>query len=110
LVSCIFHLSSFLGESPFVSKLQKAESAQQTVRPAGRTLRIFKQFVWLEADSVKMTLSRPAHLPVTQTVGQLMKVSGLLRGEEGLLLTPFIICLEPSAVCLAYSRYHANLF
>jgi hypothetical protein len=31
-------------------------------------LSVFKEFVWLEVDSDKMALSRPAHLPVTQAI------------------------------------------
>lgn len=38
------------------------------MHPAGGGLRVFKQFAWLEADSVKATLPRPAHRRVTQTV------------------------------------------
>ena len=33
--------------------------------------RVFRHFTWLEADSVKMALSHPAHQRVTPTVGQL---------------------------------------
>jgi hypothetical protein len=34
----------------------------------GDGVRVFRQFEWLGADSVKMALSRPAHQRVTQTV------------------------------------------
>jgi hypothetical protein len=33
-----------------------------------RSVRVFKQFVWLGVGSVKMAFSRPAHQRVTQTV------------------------------------------
>jgi len=33
-----------------------------------RSMRVFGQVVWLEVGSVKTALSRPAHLPLTQTV------------------------------------------
>ena len=47
------------------------KAAQHSVHPTGGSLRVFKQFVWLQADSVRMTLSPPVHQPVTQAVGQL---------------------------------------
>jgi hypothetical protein len=34
----------------------------------GRSLRVFKQFSWLEAGSATMALSRPTHQRVTQAV------------------------------------------
>jgi len=39
-----------------------------TKHPTGGSLRVFKQFVWLEAGSGKMALPRPAHQRVTQAV------------------------------------------
>ena len=45
-------------------------AAQHSVHPTGGSLRVSKQFVWLEAGSVKMALSRPAHQRVTLTVGR----------------------------------------
>jgi hypothetical protein len=41
------------------------------VHPTGGSLRVFKQFSWLKAGSVKVALSRPAHQRVTLTVGRL---------------------------------------
>ena len=35
------------------------KAAQHSVHPTGGSLRVFRQFVWLEVDSDKMTLSRP---------------------------------------------------
>jgi len=35
-------------------------------------VRVFRQFSWLKAGSVKATLSRPPHLRVTHTVGRLI--------------------------------------
>jgi hypothetical protein len=49
--------------------------AQQSVHPTGGTLRVFRQFSWLEPDSGKMALSRPAHQRVTQTVSLLSKAN-----------------------------------
>jgi hypothetical protein len=46
---------------------------QHSVHPTSGTLRVFKHFVWLEVDSAKIALSRPAHLPVTQAVGRQSK-------------------------------------
>jgi hypothetical protein len=39
------------------------------VHPTGGSLRVFRQFVWLEVDSGKAAFSRPAHPRVTHTVG-----------------------------------------
>ena len=44
-------------------------AAQHSVHPTGGSLRVFKQFFWLEAASGKMALSRPAHTQVTPAVG-----------------------------------------
>ena len=38
------------------------------MHPTGGSRRVFRQFAWLEAGSVKMALSRPTHLRVTQAV------------------------------------------
>jgi hypothetical protein len=42
---------------------------QQGVHPTSGSLRVFKQFTWLEVDSVKLAFSLPAHLPLTRAVG-----------------------------------------
>jgi hypothetical protein len=42
----------------------------EVVHPTGGSLRVFRQFVWLEVGSVKAALSRPTHQRVTLTVGQ----------------------------------------
>jgi len=44
-------------------------AAKRAARRDG--VRVFRHFVWLEAGSVKMALSHPAHQRVTQTVGRL---------------------------------------
>jgi hypothetical protein len=41
------------------------------VHPSGGSLRVFRQFTWLEAGSGKVALSRPAHPWVTHPVGEL---------------------------------------
>src|SRR5215213_1011833 len=46
------------------------QTAQHSVHPTGGSLRVFRQFSWLEVGSVKMALSRPAHQRVTHTVRQ----------------------------------------
>ena len=48
------------------------KTAQHSVHPTGGSLRVFKQFSWLEVGSVKMALSRPTHQRVTQAVGTLL--------------------------------------
>jgi len=50
-----------------------AKPAQHSVHPTGGSLRVLKQFAWLEAGSGKEALSRPAHQRVTLTVRQLKK-------------------------------------
>jgi hypothetical protein len=40
----------------------------------GGSLRVFKRFAWLEADSGKIALSRPTHQRVTQAVETVEKV------------------------------------
>lgn len=67
----IFYLIGILGESPFVSELRKAESAQHSVQWTGGYAPRFQAGFWLEASSGKVALSRPAHPQVTQTVGRL---------------------------------------
>ena len=49
-------------------------------RLGGDSVRVFKEFAWLEAGSGKMALSRPAHLRVTRTVGRRIKTR--LRGKH----------------------------
>src|SRR6266511_5100931 len=44
--------------------------AQHSVHPTGGSRRVFKQFVWLKAGSVKVAFSRPTHPRVTHTVGR----------------------------------------
>jgi hypothetical protein len=64
----IFHLIGILGESPFVSKLRKAESAQHSVQWTGgyapRFQAFFSALGFFRFDSE----SQPTHLPLTQTV------------------------------------------
>jgi hypothetical protein len=43
------------------------------VHPTGGSLRVFRQFAWLEIGSSKVALPRPAHQPVTQAVGWLIR-------------------------------------
>jgi hypothetical protein len=44
------------------------QAAQHSVHPTGGSLRVFRQFVWLEVGPAKMALSPLAHPRVTQTV------------------------------------------
>jgi hypothetical protein len=59
--------------SYFSHRSGRRKVAQQSVHPTGGSLRVFKQFAWLEVGSVKMALSRPAHQRVTQAVSQPMQ-------------------------------------
>jgi hypothetical protein len=45
-----------------------SQNAQQSVHPTGGSLRVFRQFAWLEAGSGKVVLSHPTHQRVTLTV------------------------------------------
>jgi len=67
----IFHLIGILGESPFVSKLRKAESAQHSVQWTGgyapRFQAFFSALGFFRFDSE----SQPTHLPLTRAVGRL---------------------------------------
>jgi hypothetical protein len=47
------------------------KTAQQGVHPTAGSLRVFREFVWLEVGSGKAALSRPAHQRVTQAVRRL---------------------------------------
>jgi|SRR6266496_2588607 len=59
------------GVSLQLASLAFGECAQHSVHPTGGSLRVFKQFAWLETGSAKVELPRPAHQRVTQTVGRL---------------------------------------
>jgi len=50
--------------------IRNVNAAEQSVHPTGGSLRVFKQFLWLEVDPVKVALSRPAHQRVTPAVGR----------------------------------------
>ena len=58
------------------------QGAQHSVHPTSGTLRVFRQFAWLEAGSDKIALSRPAHLPVTPTVGRLRPIMVVEKEKE----------------------------
>ena len=45
------------------------KNAQHSEDLTGETLRVFRYFTWLQADSDKIALSRPAHQQMTLTVG-----------------------------------------
>jgi hypothetical protein len=50
----------------------------------GGSLRVFRQFLWLEAGSGKMAFSCPAHQRVTPTVGQPIVSRRQMNNQEGL--------------------------
>jgi len=52
------------------------------VHPTGGSLRVFRQFVWLEVGSIKMALSRPTHQRVTPAIGLLLTVFGFIMMEN----------------------------
>src|SRR5512145_2335580 len=60
------------GGSLSSSTLEKC--AQHSVHPTGGSLRVFKQFAWLEAGSGKLASSSPTHQRVTLTVSPLRAV------------------------------------
>jgi len=47
------------------------------VHPTGGSLRVFRQFAWLQVGSGKTALSRPTHQRVTQAVETVEKVGKL---------------------------------
>jgi hypothetical protein len=73
----IFHLIGILGESPFVSKLRKAESAQHSVQWTGGYAPRFQAFFSaLGFFPVRQRVS--AHLPLTRAVGWLRQVRNVV--------------------------------
>jgi hypothetical protein len=76
----IFHLIGILGESPFVSKLRKAESAQHSTQWTGgyapRFQAFFSALGFFRFDSE----SQPTHLPLTRAVGTLHTQPGKILG------------------------------
>jgi len=74
LIAKVFILSTILQDGFGVCDPSRKSAfrkcAQHSVHPTGGSLRVFRQFVWLEVDSIKTALSRPAHQPVTQAVGR----------------------------------------
>jgi hypothetical protein len=60
-----------------------AKAAQHRVHPTGGSHRVFEQFAWLEAGSVKVALPPPAHPRVTLTVRAALVGSGGYVGGEG---------------------------
>ena len=50
--------------------MNSSKAAQQGVPPTGGSRRVFKQFAWLGAGSVKVALARLAHQRVTPAVGR----------------------------------------
>ena len=60
------------------SNLAQHKTAQHSVHPTGGSLRVFREFAWLEVGSVKKALSRPTHQRVTQTVGRSLAKSSSL--------------------------------
>ena len=57
-------------EKLLMTMTSESNAAQHSVHPTGGTLRVFRQFAWLEVHSVKMALSQPAHqrVPITALV------------------------------------------
>ena len=60
-----------MGNFLMMIKTSDNNATQHSVHPTGGSLRVFRQFAWLEVVSDKMALSRPTHQRVTHTVGQL---------------------------------------
>ena len=58
--------------------LKMSNSAQHSVHPTGRSLRVFRHFSWLGAGSGKVALSRPAHQRVTPAVRRLSQHHSLV--------------------------------
>jgi hypothetical protein len=71
-------------------------AAQHSVHPTGGSRRVFRQFAWLEAGSVKAAFSRPAHQRVTHTVG-LLKVFDLAKTFLISSLIVLLVACSPQA-------------
>jgi hypothetical protein len=56
------------GVKRLASYMHQLSAAQHSVHPTGGSLRVFRQFLWLEAGSVKGALSYPTHQRVTPAV------------------------------------------
>jgi len=59
----------------YFNECNSESAAQHSVHPTGGSLRVFKQFSWLEVGSVKAALPPPTHQRVTPTVGRATKLS-----------------------------------
>ena len=61
------------------------------MHPTGGSLRVFRQFAWLEVGSDKMVSSPPAHQRVTHTVGQVLALNllGILQNQVVLQIGEF---------------------
>ena len=57
------------------------------MHPTGGSLRVFRLFVWLEVDTGKLALSRPAHQRVTPAVSPL-RVAPIIALTILLILFP----------------------
>ena len=68
VVKALFRLNQVPGKS---APTQRAPDPSTGSGTAGGSRRVFRQFVWFEADSVKAAFPHPAHPRVTHTVGQL---------------------------------------
>src|SRR5215212_6368142 len=76
-------------------------AAQHSVHPTGGSLRVFRQFAWLEVGSVKMALSRPTHQRVTQAVGQFVVERAILETNRNEIMEAIKKILRtPSAFVL----------
>ena len=53
------------------------------------SVRVFKQFLWLEAGSVRTALSRPAHQRVTQTVRLPRRIQHNIGVQKWVFLVQF---------------------
>jgi hypothetical protein len=58
-----------LGEVTKTLAVKRKAAYHSVSPPTGGSLRVFKQFAWLQAGSGKMALSRPAHLRATLAGG-----------------------------------------
>ena len=89
---------------------------------AGGSLRVFRQFAWLEVGSVKAAFSRPAHQRVTHTVRPYAFFLGFgsARNEQllsllasvffGEVVLPAVCSARPKSiflVCWFFSASHA---
>src|SRR6266508_2206833 len=83
---------------------QRAPDPSTGSGTAGGSLRVFRQFAWLEVGSVNMAFSRPTHQRVTPAVGAPSEAWCFLQGERPCRIRPN----QPIVPSVAVMKEYAN--